>query len=102
VIWPWLRDIRFFGQLRLWYRRRYYRSGRVLSRFIAQDIIREIEIVDTQEIDTGIISARVRTWNVLYVVKGLAIKPDFGDVQRLKIEQLWNWDGASWGGLVPP
>lgn len=91
----------FFNQLLLWYRRRHYHAGRLLSQFIARDVQREIEIIDSSEIEVGFISARVRTWNVLHVAKGMAIKPDFGDVRRLRIEQIWEWKGESWGGPVP-
>lgn len=76
-----------------WYRRRYYRPGRVLTRFLAPDIRREIEVIDVTLIDSGIISARLRTWNVLYAVRGLAPQPPFGPVRTLEIQKLWKWSG---------
>lgn len=88
-------------QFRRWSRRRQYRPGRVVTRFLAPDVRRDIEVVDASQIDAGIISARVRTWNVLYAAKGSAIVPPFGDVQTFEIRDLWVWTGALWGGPIP-
>jgi hypothetical protein len=88
-------------QLRRWLRRRQYRPGRVVTRFVAKDVRRDVEVVDAAQIDAGIIRARVRTWNVLYAVKGLAPVPAFGDVRTVEIRNLWVWSGAPWGGPVP-
>jgi hypothetical protein len=90
-----------FKKTRLWYWKSHYRSGRVLTRFLAKDIRRDIEVVDVSRIDAGLISARIRTWNVLYAVKGLAPEPPFGDVREIQIRDLWIWSGETWGGQVP-
>lgn len=88
-------------QLRRWLRRRHYRPGRVVTRFLAPDVRRDVEVIDAAQIDTGIITARVRTWNVLYAAKGLAPFPPFGDVRTVEIRNLWVWSGAPWGGPIP-
>lgn len=71
-----------FQQIRRWLRRRQYRSGQVVSRFLAPDVRRDIEVVDDSRVDAGIILARVRTWNVLYATKKLFPAPPFGDADR--------------------
>jgi hypothetical protein len=48
------------------------------------------------------ITARTRTWNVLYAAKGLVPEPPFGEASRVKIKDLWEWTGERWGGPVPP
>ena len=88
-------------RLRRWHRKRTYRAGATLSRFIAPDIRREIEIVDAAEIDAGIVIARVRTWNILYAIKGLVAEPPYSEPAPLHIDAAWEWKGASWGGPVP-
>ena len=90
-----------FNMIRRWYRRRRYRPGRVIARFLAPDIRRDVEIVDASQIDTGLISARIRTWNVLYAAKGLEAEPPFGEVRTIEIKDLWVWTGELWGGPVP-
>jgi hypothetical protein len=90
-----------FASLRRWLHRRRYRPGAQVSRFVARDIRRDVEIVDASEVDGGFVTARVRTWNVLYVARGLAPIPQLGPPQRLPIADLWRWDGAPWGGPVP-
>ena len=90
-----------FTKIRRWYWKKRYRPGRVLSAFLAPDIRREVEVVEASQIDMGVISARMRTWNVLYAAKGLAPQPPFGAVQEVAIKDLWMWSGASWGGPVP-
>src|SRR5687767_2485543 len=89
------------SMIRRWYRRRLYRTGRVLTRFLAPDIRRDVEVVDASQIDAGLISARICTWNVLYAIKGIAAKPPFGEVRTVEIKDLWVWTGAPWGGPVP-
>jgi hypothetical protein len=84
-------------RIHLWYWERRYRAGRVITRFLAPDIRREIELVDVSLIDAGLISARIRTWNVLYAVKGLAPELPFGDVRQIAIRELWLWSGEPWG-----
>jgi hypothetical protein len=86
--------------IRLWHLRRQYRPGRIVSRFLAPDIRREVEVVEVPLLEVGVISARVRTWNVLYVAKGIVPKPPFEDVQKIEIKDLWIWSGESWGGPV--
>jgi hypothetical protein len=88
-------------KIRLWRWRRRYRRGEVLTRFIACDIRRDVEVVDTSRIEAGVISARTRTWNVLYAVKNIAPEPAFGAVREIAIKDLWNWPGEPWGGPVP-
>jgi hypothetical protein len=90
-----------FTNIRRWYWRRRYRPGRVLSRFLAPDIRRDVEVVDASQIEAGLILAKIRTWNVLYAAKRLVPQPPFGDVQKVALKDLWVWSGASWGGPVP-
>ena len=78
-----------------------YRSGKVFSRFIATDIRRDVEVVDSSDIASGLITARIRTWNVLYNAKGIKKKPSYSDIQKVELSTLWNWDGELWGGPVP-
>ncbi len=85
----------------LWMCKRKYRPGKVITRFIARDIRRDIEIVDVSDISDGIIKVRTRTWNVLYATKGLQPPPSFGEIKRIEIKHLWNWNGERWGGPVP-
>ena len=92
---------KFLNACRLAYRRRRLLVGATLSRFVAKDIRRDVEVVDAAEVDKGFVSARTRTWNVLYASKRLAPKPDFGEPQRVSIQNLWDWKGPSWGGPVP-
>jgi hypothetical protein len=90
-----------FSHLRRRRRRRLYQPGRVVSQFLAPDVRRDVEVVDASGIDTGIISARIRTWNVLYAAKELAPEPMFGDVVTVAVDGLWAWSGERWGGPVP-
>ncbi len=92
---------RAFKKIRLWLWRRKYRPGRLVTCFLAPDIRRDIEVVDVSQLEAGIISAKIRTWNVLYAAKGLAPEPPFGDVRSVKIKDLWIWAGELWGGPVP-
>ena len=92
----------FLHKLRLWHWKRRYRRGSVLTGFIACDVRRDVEVVDTSVIESGVISARTRTWNVLYAAKGIAPEPGFGDVRQVEIKELWKWSGRPWGGPVPP
>ena len=85
--------------IRSWSLRRTFRAGKVLSRFIARDIRRDILIVSAARIDEGIITGRVRTTNVLYLSKGLVPEPEFEPERELHIEEMWHWTGNSWGGL---
>jgi hypothetical protein len=89
-----------FKTFQSWSRRRRYREGKTLSRFIARDVRREILIVSAARINEGFITGRVRTTNVLYLSRGLISKPEFEPERELRIEDLWNWTGHSWGGLA--
>ena len=92
-----IRDL--LTELRSWFRRRRFREGSVVSRFVARDVLREIEIVSAAKLDDGIITGRVRTTNLLYRSKGLVPQTEFGSAQDLRIEELWHWTGKDWGGL---
>lgn len=87
-------------RIRNWLRRRMYREGTILSHFIARDVRREILVVSAARIDEGIITGRVRTTNVLYRSKGLVPQPEFEPATELRIDEMWNWSGKSWGGLA--
>jgi hypothetical protein len=80
-------------------RRRTYAEGRSLSQFVARDVRRDIVIVSAAKLEEGILTVRMRTTNVLYVLRGLAPQPDFDPVAEVRIEDLWRWTGQSWGGL---
>ncbi|HEV7242687.1 MAG TPA: hypothetical protein VGQ36_25890 [Thermoanaerobaculia bacterium] len=86
-------------RLRRWSHRRTFREGEVLSRFIARDIRRDVQIVSVANIDEGIIIARIRTTNVLYRINKLATQPEFGPASEVRIDKLWDWTGEDWGGL---
>ena len=85
--------------IRRWFRRRQYRVGRVISRFIARDVRRDVEVTDACRIDEGFITARVRTLNVLYQMHGLVPESEFELPREIAIADLWRWTGQSWGGL---
>jgi hypothetical protein len=87
--------------MRLWLWKRRYRPGRTITRFLAPDVRRDVEVIDVSNIEAGIISARIRTWNVLYAIKGIASAAPFGDVEKIDIKNLWIWSGEPWGGPVP-
>lgn len=86
-------------RVRQWFRRRRYRVGRTMSRFIAPDVRREVQILDTRRLDEGYITARIRTSNILYQAKGLLPASEFGEPQEIAIVDLWHWTGQPWGGL---
>ncbi|HVV99083.1 MAG TPA: hypothetical protein VHB77_02015, partial [Planctomycetaceae bacterium] len=87
------------NQLRYW--KLTYRPGRIIRRFLARDIRREVEVVDVSRIESGVISARIRTWNLLYAARKLVPQPPFGEVREVEIRNLWQWTGETWGGPVP-
>lgn len=70
-----------------------------MSRFIARDIRRDILIVSVARLDEGLIVARVRTTNVLYVSRGLMAEPAFEPPRELQLATMWEWTGQRWGGL---
>jgi hypothetical protein len=86
-------------KLRSWTRRRIFREGKVVSRFIARDVRRDILVVSAARVDEGIITCRVRTTNVLYLSKGLVPEGEFEPARELHIDELWHWTGKNWGGL---
>ena len=49
--------------------------------------------------------ARVRrsltyvTTNLLYLSHGLISEAEFEPARELRIDEMWNWSGKSWGGL---
>jgi len=82
-----------------WSRHRTLREGKVVSRFVACDIRRDILVVSAARLVEGIITGRVRTSNVLYLSKGLAREPEFEPARELHVDDMWHWTGKSWGGL---
>ncbi len=88
-----------FQTIRKWLRRRRYREGATLSRFISMDIRRDVLVVSAAKIDDGVIVGRVRTTNVLYLIRGLVPEPEFEPERELRLDELWRWSGQSWGGL---
>ena len=80
---------RLAGAARRWWRRRVFREGRLLSRFIDRDVRRDILVVSTSRLDDGVLTARVRTINVLYVAHGMQPVSDFGDPVELRVDRLW-------------
>ena len=85
-------------QIKFW--KRKYCEGKIISQFVARDIRREVEVIDSSTIEDGYILAKVRTWNTLHEIKGIEKKPEFGEVERLHVKDLWNWTGQTWGGQV--
>lgn len=88
-----------FECIHRWFRRRRYYVGQHLARFIAFDVRREVEVMDTSRIDEGFITAKVRTVNLLYVSKGLVEAPEFESPREIAIAELWQWSGKPWGGM---
>jgi hypothetical protein len=88
-----------FKRIQKWFRRRKYHEGKMLSRFIARDIRRDIQVISTARIEEGIITVRVRSSNRLYIYKGLVTQPDFEPAKEMHIDEIWKWTGKSWGGL---
>jgi len=79
--------------------RRSFETSTPMVRFVAKDVRREIMVVNIDELADGFILVRSRTDNLLYLSKSLTEKGDFSDPERVSIDQLWKWGGASWGGL---
>jgi hypothetical protein len=82
-----------------WFRRLRFRPGATISRFIARDVRRDVKIISAARLSEGIVTARVRTTNVLYRSNGLVPPSEFGPETELEIDKLWLWTGQSWGGL---
>ncbi len=85
--------------IRRWFRRRRYQVGQTITRFVARDVRREVEILDTSRLDEGFITARIRTGNLLYMSMGIAAPPEFEPPVEIAIVDLWQWTGQAWGGL---
>jgi hypothetical protein len=88
-----------FEAIQIWSRRRRFKEGRTVSRFVARDVRRDIVIVSTARIEEGVITGRVRTTNVLYLSHGLVPQSEFEPSRELRIGEMWDWTGQSWGGL---
>lgn len=73
--------------------------GQILSGFIARDVVREIEVIAIDRLSDGIIVARIRTINVLYVSKGITPEPEFDAPREVRVDEMWHWSGRPWGGL---
>lgn len=86
-------------EIRSWWRHRTFQEGKLLSRFIAADVRRDIMIVSVARLDEGIITGRVRTTNVLYLSYGLVPEPEFEEATELRVDEMWHWTGKAWGGL---
>lgn len=85
--------------IRHWFRKRRYRVGRTITRFVAMDVKREVRIVDVRRLDEGFITAQIRTTNVLYRTAGLVPEAEFEPPIETPIVNLWRWTGQSCGGL---
>jgi hypothetical protein len=70
-----------------------------LSRFIAPDVRRDIQILSVARLDEGIVIGRARTTNLLYLSRGLIPEPEFEPPKELHVDDMWQWTGQSWGGL---
>jgi hypothetical protein len=70
-----------------------YKVGQIISRFIARDVRRDVEILDIARLQEGFVTARVRTTNVLYVANGLIPQPDFEPAREIAVFDLWTWTG---------
>lgn len=88
-----------FESIQAWLRRPGYRVGQTLSRFVATDVRRDVEIMDVSRLDQGFITAQVRTTNVLYQRRGLVPESQFDEAREIAIVDLWQWAGHAWGGL---
>jgi hypothetical protein len=93
--------VAMFTKLRKYFRRRKYTAGARLTQFLAPDVRRDVEIVEASELEEGYVSARIRTWNVLYAANGMAAVPEFEAPRRVAITDLWKWTGQRWGGPIP-
>lgn len=63
------------------------------------DVRREILVVNIDEIETGFVVAKVRTNNLLYLSQRLSAENQFGNAERIRIDEMWTWTGKPWGGL---
>ena len=91
--------IRLFQIVQLRVRRWQFKEGKIISRFIARDVRRDVLVISSARISEGIIVGRTHTMNVLYNSKGLTDEPAFNDPQEINLGNIWRWTGQSWGGL---
>ncbi len=56
--------IHLIQKIKHWYRRRVYKPGTVISRFVARDVRREVKIISVDGINDGFIVGQVRTNSV--------------------------------------
>lgn len=56
-------------------------------------------VISAAKIEQGILVARVRTTNLLYLSSGLLPAPAFEPEQEIRIDEMWHWTGERWGGL---
>ena len=82
-----------------WNRRRKYKVGCELTRFIARDVVRDIKVESIDKLNDGVLTVRVRTNNVLYTSNGMVERCDYGEPEEMAVTNLWKWSGQSWGGL---
>ena len=72
--------------------------GATVSKLVARDVKREIQVVSNDRLSEGLLTVRIRTNNVLYMARGLEDKADFDPPVEMPIAELWAWSGAEWGG----
>lgn len=89
----------FFHKVQKRRRRRIFRPGQTLSRFVARDIRRDVMILANADIDSGFMTVRIRTVNVLYMSRHLVPIPSFGPPEQVAVDRLWDWSGQPWGRL---
>lgn len=82
--------------LKNWLRKRKYRTGCTISSFVAKDVRRDVQVISTDQLESGFIIGRVRTINVLYSAKGLISEPEFGELEKIKIDEIWEWSVFGW------
>ena len=80
--------IHLIQKIRNWYRRRVYKPGTVISRFVARDVRREVKIISVDGIDEDFIVGQVRANNILYLKRGLVQEQRYSDPVSLNITQL--------------
>lgn len=69
-------------------RRRIFRQGQILARFIARDIRRNVMILSDADIASGFLTARIRTVNVLNASRHLVSEPPFGSPEPIAVDRL--------------
>lgn len=88
-----------FKSMLLLIRKCRYRVGRRISRFIARDVRRDVEVTSNSWLHEGFITVRMRTTNILYQMSGLIAESEFDGPHEIAIADLWHWSGKPWGGL---